>query len=168
MQNIWRVWERKKTTRTNKQEVRRNVLVMSKKVENLEKGIEKHEQYSRQNCLVIHEIVETDDDEVADDLVWFSDRNDINENEYWDFTCRYRSNTHNWEKKVGQNKAKPIIVELSRYIIKRRILSNKGNPERVQYKYSGKLNIKVHGNSKESEVKASVHRCVNIWWKGLV
>ena len=45
------------------------MLVMSKKVENLEKGIEKHEQYSRQNCLVIHEIVETDDDEVADDLV---------------------------------------------------------------------------------------------------
>ena len=99
MQNIWRVWERKKTTRTNNQEVRRNVLVMSKKVENLEKGIEKHEQYSRQNCLVIHGIVETDDDEVADDLVWFSDRNDINENENWDFTCRYRSNTHNWGKK---------------------------------------------------------------------
>ena len=45
------------------------MLVMSKKVENLEKEIEKHEQYSRQNCLVIHEIVETDDDEVADDLV---------------------------------------------------------------------------------------------------
>ena len=66
------------------------------------------------------------------------------------------------KKKAGQNKAKPIIVELSRHIVKRRILSNKGNPERVQYKYSGKLNIKVHGNSKESEVKASVHRCVNI------
>ena len=45
------------------------MLVMSKKVKNLEKGIEKHEQYSHQNCLVIHGIVETDDDEVADDLV---------------------------------------------------------------------------------------------------
>ena len=41
---------------------------MSKKVENLEKEIDKHEQYSRQNCLLVHGIVETDD-EVTDDLV---------------------------------------------------------------------------------------------------
>ena len=45
-----------------------HVSVMSKKVENLEKEIDKHEQYSRQNCLLVHGIVETDD-EVTDDLV---------------------------------------------------------------------------------------------------
>ena len=41
---------------------------MSKKVENLEKEIDKHEQYSRRNCLLAHGIVETDD-EVTVDLV---------------------------------------------------------------------------------------------------
>ena len=41
---------------------------MNKKVKNLEKEIDKHEQYSRRNCLLVHRIVETDD-EVTDDLV---------------------------------------------------------------------------------------------------
>lgn len=36
-------------------------------------------------------IVETDDQQ-------FSDRNDINKNEHLDFTCRFGSNTQNWEK----------------------------------------------------------------------
>ena len=42
--------------------------VINKKVENLEKEIDKHEQYSRRNCLLVHGIVETND-EVTDDLV---------------------------------------------------------------------------------------------------
>ena len=47
-----------------------NVSVMNKKVENLEKKkkIDKHEHYSRRNCLLVHGIVKTDD-EVTDDLV---------------------------------------------------------------------------------------------------
>ena len=45
-----------------------NVSAMNKKVENLEKEIDKLEQYSHRNCLLVHGIVETDD-EVTDDLV---------------------------------------------------------------------------------------------------
>ena len=45
-----------------------NVSVMIKKVENLEKEIDKHEQYSRRNYLLVHGIVETDD-EVTDNFV---------------------------------------------------------------------------------------------------
>ena len=41
---------------------------MSKKVENLKKVIDRHEQYSCQNCLFVHWIVETDK-EVTDHLV---------------------------------------------------------------------------------------------------
>ena len=44
-----------------------NASVINKKVENLEKE-DKHEQYSRRNCLLVHGIVETDD-EVTNDLV---------------------------------------------------------------------------------------------------
>ena len=42
-----------------------NVSVMSKKVENLEKEIDKHEQYSQQNCLLVYGMVETDDEVTA-------------------------------------------------------------------------------------------------------
>ena len=45
-----------------------NASVMNKKVENLEKKIDKHEHYSRWNCLLVHGVVKTDD-EVTDDLV---------------------------------------------------------------------------------------------------
>ena len=45
-----------------------NVSVMNKKVENLEREIDKHELYSRRNCLLVHGIAETDD-EVTEDLV---------------------------------------------------------------------------------------------------
>ena len=45
-----------------------NVSVMKKKIENLEKEIDRHEQYSRQNCLLVHGIVKTDD-EVTNNLV---------------------------------------------------------------------------------------------------
>ena len=41
---------------------------MSKKVENLEKEIDKHEQYSQQNCPLVYGMVETDD-EVTESLV---------------------------------------------------------------------------------------------------
>ena len=45
-----------------------NVSVLNKKVESLDKELDKHEQYSRRNCLLVHGIVETDN-EVTDDLV---------------------------------------------------------------------------------------------------
>ena len=45
-----------------------NVSVMSKRVENLEKEIDKHEQNCQQNCLLVYGMVETDD-EVTDSLV---------------------------------------------------------------------------------------------------
>ena len=41
---------------------------MNKKVKNLVKEIDKQEQYSHRNCLLVNRIVKTDD-EVTDDLV---------------------------------------------------------------------------------------------------
>ena len=39
-----------------------NVSVVNKKIENLEKEIDNHEQYSRRNYILVHAIVETDND----------------------------------------------------------------------------------------------------------
>ena len=74
MHKIGRVWEIKVKEKEEKlkeqiiKNLEENVSVMNKKVENLEKEIDKHEQYSRRNCLLVYRIVETDD-EVTDDLV---------------------------------------------------------------------------------------------------
>ena len=81
---------------------------MNKKVENLEKEIDKHEQYSRRNCLLVHWIVLIND-EVTDDLVIETISTKINieiSPADSDRTQRIR------KKKAGQNKPRPIIAKL--------------------------------------------------------
>ena len=98
-----------------------HVSVMNKKVENLEKEIDKHEQCSRQNCLLVHGIVETDD-KVTDDLVIETISMKMN----IEISPADLDRTHRIGKKTpGQNKPGPIIVKLSRYNVRKRVFSNK-------------------------------------------
>ena len=93
---------------------------MNKKVENLEKEIDKHEQCSRQNCLLVHGIVETDD-KVTDDLVIETISMKMNiEISLADLDTRRIG-----KKTPGQNKPGPIIVKLSRYNVRKRVFTNK-------------------------------------------
>ena len=78
-----------------------NVSVMNKKVENLEKEIDKHDQYSHRNWLLVHGIVETDD-EVTGDLVIETISTKMNiEISPADLDRTFRIG----KKKAGQNKA---------------------------------------------------------------
>ena len=135
-----------------------NVSVMNKKVENLEKEIDKHEQYSRQNFLLIHGIAEADD-EVTDDLVIETISMKMN----IEISPADLDRTHRiGKKKAGQNKLRPSIVKLSRYNVRKKVFSNKKKSERIQCKYNGKLNTKTQGDSKESQDRTRVHKCVDI------
>ena len=92
---------------------------MNKKVENLEKEIDKHEQYSRRNCLLVYGIVETDD-EVRDDLVIETISTKMK------IEISHPDRTHRiGKKKPGQNKPRPIIVKLSRYNIRKNVFPTK-------------------------------------------
>ena len=96
---------------------------MNKKAENLEKEIDKHEQYSRRNYLLVHGIVETDD-EVMDDLVIETISTNMNiEISPADLERTQRVG----KKKPGQNKPRPIIVKLSRDNVRKKAFSNKKN-----------------------------------------
>ena len=96
---------------------------MNKKAENLEKEIDKHEQYSRRNYLLVHGIVETDD-EVMDDLVIETISTNMNiEISPADLDRTQRVG----KKKPGQNKPRPIIVKLSRDNVRKKAFSNKKN-----------------------------------------
>ena len=96
---------------------------MNKKAENLEKEIDKHEQYSRRNYLLVHGIVETDD-EVMDDLVIETISTNMNiEISPADLDRTQRVG----KKKPGENKPRPIIVKLSRDNVRKKAFSNKKN-----------------------------------------
>ena len=96
---------------------------MNKKAENLEKEIDKHEQYSRRNYLLVHGIVETDD-EVMDGLVIETISTNMNiEISPADLDRTQRVG----KKKPGQNKPRPIIVKLSRDNVRKKAFSNKKN-----------------------------------------
>ena len=96
---------------------------MNKKAENLEKEIDKHEQYSRRNYLLVHGIVETDD-EVMDGLVIETISTNMNiEISPADLDRTQRLG----KKKPGQNKPRPIIVKLSRNNVRKKAFSNKKN-----------------------------------------
>ena len=96
---------------------------MNKKAENLEKEIDKHEQYSRRNYLLVHGIVETGD-EVMDDLVIETISTNMNiEISPADLDRTQRVG----KKKPGQNKPRPIIVKLSRDNVRKKAFSNKKN-----------------------------------------
>ena len=96
---------------------------MNNKVENLEKEIDKHEQYSRRNCLLVHGIVETDD-EVTDDLVIEKISTKMN----IEISPADLDRTHRiGKKKAGQNKPKPIIVKLSRCNVRKKVFSKNKN-----------------------------------------
>ena len=96
---------------------------MNKKAENLEKEIDKHEQYSRRNYLLVHGIVETDD-EVMDGLVIETISTNMNiEISPADLDRTQRVG----KKKPGQNKPRPIIVKLSRNNVRKKAFSNKKN-----------------------------------------
>ena len=144
---------KKERKRPNIKNLQENVSVINKKVKNLEKEIDQHEQYSRQNCLLVHGIVETDD-EVTDDLVIETISTKMNiEISHADLDRMHRIG----KKKAGQNKPRPIIVKLSRDNVRKRFF-----PIRIECKCNGKLNTKTHGNSKESKDRTRVHKCVDI------
>ena len=67
-QNLTSMGKKEKEEKKIIKNFEENVSVMSKRVENLEKEIDKHEQYCQQNCLLVYGMVETDD-EVTDSLV---------------------------------------------------------------------------------------------------
>ena len=103
-----------------------NVSVMSKKVETLEKKKDKHEQYSHRNCVLVHKIVETDD-EMSDDLVIETISTKMN----IEVSPADLDRTHRiWKKNAGQSKPRPIIMKRSRYNVRKKISPNKKNLKR--------------------------------------
>ena len=93
----------------------------SMKVEDLEKKMERQEQYSRRNCILIHGLKE-EMDESTDDRVLKLFREELNE----DVLLADLDRTHRIEKKRDSSSIpRPVIVKFARYNIREKVFKSK-------------------------------------------
>ena len=95
----------------------------SMKIEDLEKKMERQEQYSRRNCILIHGSKE-EMDESTDDRVLKLFREELNE----DVLLADLDRTHRIGKKSdSSSKPRPVIVKFARYNIREKVFKSKKN-----------------------------------------
>ena len=91
------------------------------KVEDLEKKMERQEQYSRRNCILIHGLKE-EKNESTDDRVLKLFREELNE----DVLLADLDRTHRIGKKSdSSSKPRPVIVKFARYNIREKVFKSK-------------------------------------------
>ena len=94
---------------------------LSTSVKNLENQLDHQEQYSRRNCILIHDITETQS-ENADDISFRT----INEHLELALTEKELDRTHRiGNPKSGNKKTRPIIVKFARHNTRRKVFVNK-------------------------------------------
>ena len=87
---------------------------MNERIEELENEIDRQEQYSRRNCILIHGIAENKEENTDQQAIDFiNDNLDIKINET-DIDRSHRNGRYDKAKK----KARPIIVKSARYNVK--------------------------------------------------
>ena len=89
---------------------------MAQRVGKLESLVDRQEQYSRRNCLLVHGIEETND-ENKDDLVLKS----IYEKLGVDITENEIDRSHRIGRKKDGQRPRPIIVKLTRYNTRKKV-----------------------------------------------
>ena len=110
--------ERKENNRIIK-ELRENADEMSTRIKELEEKVDKQEQYTRRNCLLIHGIKE-EENENTDDLVIQTIKEDLHE----DITQLDLDRSHRIGK-ASPGKARPIIVKFTSYNVRSKVFGNK-------------------------------------------
>ena len=90
------------------------------KVEDPEKKIERQEQYSRRNCIIIHGLKEEKNESTNDKVVKLF-REELNE----DALLADLDRTHRIKKKDSSSKPRPVIVKFAQYNIREKVFKSK-------------------------------------------
>ena len=102
-------------------ELKSEVSDLNISVKNLENQLDYQEQYSRRNCILIHGITETQD-ENTDDISLRT----INEHLELELTEKELDHTHRiGNPKSGNKRPRPIIAKFARYNTRRKVFVNK-------------------------------------------
>ena len=113
-----------KKRRENKkkiEELNGTVSKMNERIEELENKIDRQEQYSRRNCILIHGIAENKEENTDQQAIDFINENlDIKIDEI-DIDRFHRIGRYDKTKKL----ARPIIVKFPRYNVRGRVFREK-------------------------------------------
>ena len=129
---------------------------MAKRIDELENVTDRQEQYSRRNCLLVHGITETKDentDKIVIDLV--NDKLGVNVTEN-DIDRSHRIG----EKKDDSTKSRPIIVKLVRHNTRKKIFDNKKRLKGTGVSLTESLTAR---RMKELKKARDEHGFTNVW-----
>ena len=103
-----------------KTKLKSEVSDLNNTVKNLENQLDRQEQYSRRNCILIHGITKTQDENTDISL------RTINEHLELELTEKELDHTHRiGNPKSGNKRPRPIIVKFARYNTRRKAFVNK-------------------------------------------
>ena len=126
---------------------------LTEHVKDLKQKVDRQEQYSRRNCLLIHGIKE-EKDENTDNVVIKFIQDDLQE----EINIEDLDRTHRIGK-VNNGKSRPIIVKFPRYNVRKKVFHNK-------QKLKGKNMSITESLTKIRVSKLSardLYNCNNIW-----
>ena len=101
--------------------LKEEISKMSNEMKDLKKEVDRQEQYSRRNCLLVHGVKE-EQNEDTDKVVIKLIRDNLEE----DISLEDLDRTHRIGSSRNSNgKTRPIIIKFARYNVRRRVFSNK-------------------------------------------
>ena len=129
---------------------------MNERFEELENKIDRQEQYSRRDCILIHEIAENKEENTDQQAIDFINENlDIKINEI-DTDRSYRIGRYDKTKK----KARPIIVKCARYNVRGRMFREKRKLKGTGKTVTESLTTKRIGQLNDTREKYGFN---NVW-----
>lgn len=101
-------------------DLKEKVSILSNEKKDLEKIIDRQEQYSRRNCILIHGVKEEQNEDTDNVVVKI-----IKDNLEEDVPLTELDRSHRIGKKNSNGKARPIIVKFARYNVRRKVFYSK-------------------------------------------
>ena len=134
--------------------LRKDVNDMAGIIDNLSLGLDRQEQYSRRNCLLLHNIPETSN-ENTDDLVMKT----VNEELLEAITINEIDRSHRLGKSQA-GKIRPVIVKFARYHTRNKIFRKKKLLKGKQFSITESLTKRRMAELKEAREKHGFH---DVW-----
>lgn len=134
--------------------LRKDVDDMAGIIDNLSLGLDRQEQYSRRNCLLFHNIPETNN-ESTDELIIKTVADDLNETITNDDIDR----SHRLGK-PQDGKTRPVIVKFARYYTRNKVFKKKKNLKGKRVSITESLTKRRMAELKEAREKFSFE---NVW-----
>ena len=126
-----------------------DMVNMNEKIEKLERIVDRQEQYSRRNCLLLHGITEGER-ENTDELVLET----LNEKMHINLTPSDLDRTHRiGQKKASSKKPRAVIIKFVSYNTRKKFFSNKKLLKGTQVSITETLTAKRMGILREAREK---------------